>query len=64
MKLSQPLSERRRAKRCSFAREYGALLEDNPGVLNVTWFDVACFHWMVTLARTATEEKVSMSNTF
>jgi hypothetical protein len=36
MQLNQPLSEDRIEKRYVFAREYGTLLEDNPGVLNIT----------------------------
>jgi hypothetical protein len=45
MHLSQPLSEDGRARCYTIAKEYGALLEDNPGVLNVTWFsNEACFH--------------------
>jgi hypothetical protein len=45
MQLSQPLPEDGIARRYAFAREYRALLEDNSGVLNVTWFsDEAHFH--------------------
>jgi hypothetical protein len=36
MQLSQPLSEDGIARRHAVAREYGALLEETPGVLNVT----------------------------
>jgi hypothetical protein len=36
MQLSQLLSEDGKARRYAFAKKYGALLEDNPGVLNVT----------------------------
>jgi hypothetical protein len=46
MQVSQPLSEDGIARRYAFAREYVALLEDNPGVLDVTWFsDKAHFHF-------------------
>jgi hypothetical protein len=38
MQLSQPLSKHGIERRRGFAREYGALLEEIPGVLNVTWF--------------------------
>lgn len=36
--MSQPLSEDGIARSFAFAREYGALFEDNPGVLNVMCF--------------------------
>jgi hypothetical protein len=36
IQLSQPLSEDGIAKRCAFGRGYRILLENNPGVLNVT----------------------------
>jgi hypothetical protein len=36
MHLRQPLSEDGIARRYAFAREYGALVEDNSGVFNVT----------------------------
>jgi hypothetical protein len=43
--LSQPLSGYGVARGYALAREYGTLLEDSPGVLNVTWFsDDARFH--------------------
>jgi hypothetical protein len=38
MRLSQPLSEDGLARYYVIASECGALLEDNPGVLNVTGF--------------------------
>jgi hypothetical protein len=61
MKLSQSLSKGRTVRRCSFGKGRGALLEDCPGVLSVTWLVVAYFHWMVTLTsnttRTIREEK-------
>jgi hypothetical protein len=38
MQLSQPLSEDGIARHCTFSRDYFALLEDSPGVLNDTWF--------------------------
>jgi hypothetical protein len=45
MQLSQPLSEDGIARRHAFAREYGALLEQNQDALNVVWFsDDAHFH--------------------
>jgi hypothetical protein len=37
MQLSQPLSEHGMGRRRGFAREYGTLLEEIPGGLNVTW---------------------------
>jgi hypothetical protein len=44
-KLSQPLSEDGIGRHYALAREYAALLEDSPGVLNVTWFsDEAHLH--------------------
>jgi hypothetical protein len=43
--LSQTLPEDGTERRCAIAREYRALLEENSGVLNVTWFtDEAHFH--------------------
>jgi hypothetical protein len=45
MRLSRPLSEDGTARRYAFAREYGGLLDDSPGVLNVAWFSSeAQFH--------------------
>jgi hypothetical protein len=45
MQLSQSLSKDGIARRYAFAREYGALLENSPCVLNVTWFsDEERFH--------------------
>jgi hypothetical protein len=45
IQLSQQFSGDGMARNCAFASEYGALLEDNPGVLNVTWFsDEAHLH--------------------
>jgi hypothetical protein len=38
MQLSQPLLEDGIAKHYTFAREYGPLLGDSLGVLNVAWF--------------------------
>jgi hypothetical protein len=38
MQLNQLLSEDRTARHYAFAWEYGTLLEDKPGILNVTWF--------------------------
>jgi hypothetical protein len=38
MQLSQPLSEDGIARCYAFAREYGALLKDSSGVLNIAWF--------------------------
>jgi hypothetical protein len=37
MQLSEALSEDEIERRCAFAREYGALLEGIPGVMNVAW---------------------------
>jgi hypothetical protein len=39
MCLSQPLSKDRIAKRYALAKEYEALMKENPGVLNVTWLN-------------------------
>jgi hypothetical protein len=45
MQLSQPLSEDGIGRRYAFTRQCAALLEGNPGVLNVTWFsDEAHLH--------------------
>jgi hypothetical protein len=55
MQLSQPLSQD------GIARRYGALLEDSPGVLNVTWLpDEAHFHLdgHTTHSNTRTARKV------
>jgi hypothetical protein len=46
MQLSQPLLGNRTEGRYDFSREYVALLEDNPGVLNVRrFFDKARFYF-------------------
>jgi hypothetical protein len=42
MQLSQPLSKDGIARHYTFVKKYGALLEDNPGVMNVS--DEAHFH--------------------
>jgi hypothetical protein len=45
MQLSQSLSKDGIARRYAFSREHGALLEDSPCALNVTWFsDKERFH--------------------
>jgi hypothetical protein len=45
MQLSRSLSEDGIASYCAFANDYRALMEDNPGVLNVTRFSSeAHFH--------------------
>jgi hypothetical protein len=45
MQLGHPLLENRIEGRNDFSKEYVALLEDNPGVLNVIWFyDEARFY--------------------
>ena len=45
IQLSQPLSEDGIDRRYNFSKEYGALLEENPNVVQVTWFsDEAHFH--------------------
>jgi hypothetical protein len=38
MQPSQPLVEAGMARRYAFMRDYGSLMEDNPGVLYITWF--------------------------
>jgi hypothetical protein len=38
MQLTQPLTENEIARFYAFEREYEALLKENPGVLNVSWF--------------------------
>jgi hypothetical protein len=46
MHLSQPLSEDGIARRYALAKDYGALMKCNPGVLNVTWLSSkAHFHF-------------------
>jgi hypothetical protein len=45
MQLSHSLSKDGKARHYTSVKKYGALLEDNLGVMNVTWFsDEAHFH--------------------